>query len=52
MSDETLQEIQSPKSLILEIIERLTRVETRLETVETQAATKADLAELRMATKS
>ncbi len=52
MSDETLQEIQSPKSLILEIIERLTRVETRLETVETQAATKADLAELRMATKA
>ncbi len=46
MSDETLRELQSPKSLILEIIERLTKVETRLESVEKQAATKTDLKEM------
>ena len=31
MSDETLREMQKPKSLLLEIIERLTTVETQLE---------------------
>ncbi len=46
MADETLREMQSPKSLVLEIIERLTKVETRLESVERQAATKTDLKEM------
>ena len=39
MSDEAMKDMQNPKSLILEIIERLTKVETRLE----NTATKADL---------
>ena len=42
MSDETLRDLQKSKSLVLEIIERLTKVETHLES----KADKADLQEL------
>ena len=38
MSDETRREMQNPKSLLLEIVERLSKVETRLE----NTATKSD----------
>ncbi len=40
MTDEILREMQNPKSLILEVIERLTKVETQLE----NKVDKADLA--------
>ncbi len=55
MSDETLRELQSPKSLILEIIERLTKAETRLVSIETQLESKvnkSDLAVLRQEMKT
>ncbi len=42
MSDETLRDMQKSKSLVLEIIERLTKVETQLES----KADKADLQEM------
>jgi tetrahydromethanopterin S-methyltransferase subunit G len=53
MSDETIREMQYPISLLLEIVERLSKVETRLE----NTATKSDFekVELRLenaATKS
>ncbi len=46
MSDETLRELQSPKSLILEIIERLTKAETRLVSIETQLESKVNKSDL------
>ncbi len=55
MSEETLRELQSPKSLILEIIERLTKAETRLVSIETQLESKvnkSDLAVLRQEMKT
>ncbi len=42
MSDETLRDLQKSKSLVLEIIERLTKVETQL----VSKADKADLQEM------
>ena len=48
MSDETLRDMQSPKSLILEIIERLTKAETRLVSIETQLESKVDKLDLAM----
>ena len=46
MSDETLRDMQSPKSLILEIIERLTKAETRLVSIETQLESKVNKSDL------
>ena len=45
-SDPTLEEMQKPKSLILEIIERLTRVEARLENVVNQTVTKTEFKQM------
>ena len=46
INDETLRELQSPKSLILEIIERLTKAETRLVSIETQLESKVNKSDL------